>query len=466
MTKRLFIIGFLLLVAYISNVLALKGPLMHDGSFERTFFLTLLLYAGSVWLILRNQEPSTARQVVLIFAFGIAFRAVLVFSQPELSSDMYRYVWDGRVQANGINPYLYPPNAPEVAHLRDRAIWPLINRKSAVTVYPAAAELAFAAMWRVWPDNVHWFQIVMATGDLLAGALLLSLLRTLGQNPLTGLIYLWSPLVIFETAQSAHVDGLVLPFLLAAWMARVKGRDGLTGLLLGMATALKLYPILLLPVLWRTHDSLGKFRPALSTPFTFLGGFLLSYIPYLSAGLGVIGFLPDYLTETFNPGLAYFVGLLAKKAGGGSEQAVLVLLFVSLVAIYVVNFLRPSADGLSAVRRCIWPIGAFILLTHNLFPWYLLWLVPLLAMFLPASFPAARTTFIGFPINSWTGWWIFCCLIQLSYPFFIPQSMPTLRLLATLLLFLPLYLLLVYDFSQWLWKHWQAQIDLFSNQVR
>src|SRR5918996_3081657 len=185
MTKRLFILGFLLLGAYVSYVLSLKDPRFHDGSFQRTFLITFVLYACAVWLILRRQQPSTIRQIILVFAFGIAFRAVLVFSEPDLSSDMYRYVWDGRVQANGINPYLYPPAAPEVAHLRDETIWPLINRKGAVTVYPAGAELAYAALWRIWPDNIHWFQTVMAAGDLLAGALLVALLRALGQNPLT-----------------------------------------------------------------------------------------------------------------------------------------------------------------------------------------------------------------------------------------------------------------------------------------
>ncbi len=134
-----------------------------------------------------------------------------------------------------------------LAHLRDQAIWPSINRKESVTVYPAGAEVAYAVIWRIWPDNVHWFQAVMAAGDLLAGALLFILLRRLNRDPLTVLIYLWSPLVIFETAHAAHVDGLVLPLLAGAWLARVKDRDALTGLLLGMATSIKLYPVLLLP---------------------------------------------------------------------------------------------------------------------------------------------------------------------------------------------------------------------------
>jgi alpha-1,6-mannosyltransferase len=464
MTKRLFILGILLLGAYVSYVLSLKDPRFHDGSFQRTFIITFVLYACAVWLILQRQQPSTTRQIVLIFVFGIAFRAILVFSQPALSSDMYRYVWDGRVQANGINPYLYPPSAPEVAHLRDQNIWPSINRKDAVTVYPAGAELAYAILWRLRLDNVHWFQIVMATGDLLAGALLVALLRALGQNPLAVLIYLWSPLVIVETAHSAHVDGLVLPLLVGAWLARVKGRDGVTGLLLGMATAIKLYPILLLPVLWRVRDAEGKFRPSISTTLAFLAASLISYLPYLSIGAGVIGFLPSYLKEQSNPGLAFVIGLLAEQVGVNPEQVILILLSMTLVIIYLIFFLRLQGDGINIIRRCVWPIGAFTLLTQNLFPWYMLWLIPLLAIFLPIRSSHTQTFLAGFPVNSWMGWWLFCCLVSISYPFFVPSGNLVLRVLTSLIQFIPLYMFLIHDFFRWLGRRRQLQPNLISNR--
>jgi alpha-1,6-mannosyltransferase len=449
---------------YVSYVLSLEDPRFHDGSFQRTFLITFILYACAVWFILQRQRPSTMRQIILVFAFGIAFRSALVFSQPELSSDMYRYVWDGRVQASGINPYLYPPSAPEVAHLRDQTIWPLINRKGAVTVYPAGAELAFAALWRIWPDNVHWFQTVMAAGDLLAGVFLVALLRVLGQNPLMVLIYLWSPLVIVETAHSAHVDGFVLPLLVGAWLSRVKSRDGLTGLLLGAATAIKLYPILLLPILWRVRDAEGKFRPSISTPLACLAAFLIPYLPYLSIGAGVIGFLPSYLKEQSNPGLAFLIGLLAKEIGSNPEQVIFILLSVTLVIIYLFFFLRPPVDGMTTIRRCIWPIGAFTLLTQNLFPWYMLWVVPLLAIFLPTSASSTQTSLAGFPVNSWTGWWLFCCLVSISYPFFVPSGNLILRVLASLIQFIPLYVFLMHDLFRWLWRRGQSQLDLISKR--
>jgi hypothetical protein len=459
MTKRLILLGLGLSIPY-AYALSLGDLRQHTVAFEGAFFAAFAVYALAVWLAVRAKQPSTAGQVALVFAVGILLRAILIFSQPRLSDDMYRYIWDGRVQASGINPYLYPPEARELANLRDAHIWPLINRKSAVTVYPAGAELAFAAIWRLWPDNPRGFQAVMTAADLLAGVFLVRLLRLLGRDPLAVLIYLWSPLVIFETAHSAHVDGLVLPLLAAAWLARVKERQGLTGLFLGLATALKLYPLLLLPVLWKLRDDQDRLRPVWSTPLAFLAGFLLPYTLYLSAGSRVIGYLPHYFIESFNPGLAYFIGQWAKQAGWRPELAVSLLLGAALAAIYAAILLRPGMGGETALRACIWPIGAFTLLTQNLFPWYLLWLVPLLAIFLPPRAWQAPPRLAGIPLNSWTGWWLFCGLVALAYTFFIHwKPVPWVGGLE----YLPLYAFLLADLARRGWKHRDRLPGLFSN---
>jgi uncharacterized membrane protein len=274
------------------------------------------------------------------------------------------------------------------------------------------------------------------------------------------LIYLWSPLVIFETAHSAHVDGLVLPLLVSAWLARVKGRHGLTGLFLGAAAALKLYPLLLLPVLWKVRDDQGRLRPTWSTPLAFLAGLALPYIPYLSAGSRVIGYLPNYLKESFNPGLAYFIGQWAGKAGWQPKLAILLLLGAALAAIYAAALLRKQVDGESAVRGCIWPIGAFTLLTQNLFPWYVLWLAPLLAVALSARAPLDLARPRRPRLDSWTGWWLFSGLVALAYTFFIRwRPVPW----AAWIQFAPLYTFLLVDLARWLRRRGGLRLRLIPN---
>ncbi len=110
--------------------------------------------------------------------------------------------------------------------------------------------------------------------------------------------------------------------------------------------------------------------------------------------------------------------------------------------------MRPAADAETALRRCLWPIGAYTLLTINLYPWYMLWLTPLLALFL-ASRQAETPVELARRLlsSSWTGWWLFCGLIALAYTFYI-QRLPD--WVAILVQFIPLYEFLLIDLGRWL----------------
>jgi hypothetical protein len=457
----LALIGAASVIPYVF-ALWLNDLLLNIAPFEWIFFIAFGLYAFAAWQVLQEHGAVERRSIVLIFAFAILFRAILVFSQPSLSNDIYRYVWDGRVQANGINPYLYPPNAPQVAGLRDSSIWPHLDWKTVPTVYPAAAELVFTAAWRIWPDNVRFFQVVMVAADLLAGLLLLGLLRALGRSPLAVLIYLWNPLVIFEVAHSAHVDALVLPLLAAAFLARLKGRPVLTGLLLGLAAAMKLFPVLLLPALWQWKDAHGRHRSAWVMPLAFVVTFTLTYLPFLSIGTAVLGFLPDYFHQAFNFLTSAPIYYLVFQAGGSPELVINALIAAVLLGIYLFFLLRPAADGETALRRCLWPIGAYTLLTVNLYPWYLLWLTPLLALFLSSRQAETRPELARRLLtSSWTGWWLFTGLIALAYTYYIHWTPVYVAILAQ---FIPLYEFLLVDLAKWGRRQWSGESSVFSLQ--
>jgi alpha-1,6-mannosyltransferase len=427
--------GVLSLVPYL-YALTLGDLRQHTVEFELAFLAAFALYILAVALTLRARdgEPASVRCLILIFAFGIAFRAVLIFSKPHLSDDMYRYVWEGRIQANGFSPYLTPPDAPELVHLRDDAIWPLINRKNYVTVYPPATELIFGALWRIVPDSVHWFQIVMTSADVLAGLVLVMLLRAMGQPLQRVLIHLWSPLVIFETAHSAHVDALVLPLLVGAWLMRVKGRDGWTGILLGAAAALKLYPALLLPALWRPRDEQGRWRPAWLMPLAFLVVLGVTYVPYLLRGTFALAYLPTYFAEGGNMSLAFPIVVLMQWLGAPAETIANGVMALTVLVIGLSFVVRPVVESKQALARCLWLIGAYVLLTPLLHPWYLLWLVALLALFIR---PDRK---YGLRLDAWTGWLLFTGAVAMSYTFYIEHK----TIIWTLFVeFVPLYAFLM-----------------------
>lgn len=447
----LAILGFLLIAIYLS-ALAIGDLRKHTVAFLWLFFSAFALYGVACFVVLQSQEVDR-RTLFGIFTMATLMQAVLIFSRPTLTDDMYRYVWDGRVQAHGINPYRYPPNAPELLSLRDKDIYPSINRKPVVTVYPPAAEAAYFLLWKIVPDNVHWFQTAIAIGGLIAGILLTGLLKDLGRSPARALVYLWSPLLIFETAHAAHVDGLVLPFLVGAWWARARERDALTGFLLGVAVAMKFYPALLLPFLWRPQDRKGRWLMPLIF-LTTIGSFYAPYVLYSETS--VLGYLPHYFKETFN--ISPLVSILNHFLDGVHLNFPYRLVGLSIGIILVAAVwcvFHPAQDAQTALRRCIWPIGVVTLLSQDLFAWYMLWLLPLIAVFLqPSSIKWRR---LSLPkIDAWTGWWLFCGLVGLSYTFFIEwKTVPS----AIQIEFIPLYLILIVNLITLLWKNFSIGLE-------
>jgi len=449
----LAILGFLLIAIYI-GALKLGDLREHTVEFEWLFFSAFVLYGVACFISLQTDAHVVDRRTLFsIIALATLMQSVLIFSRPTLTDDMYRYVWDGRVQAHGISPYRYPPNAPELLYLRDKDVYPSINRKPVVTVYPPAAEAAYFLLWRIWPDNIHWFQAAMAAGGLLAGILLIGLLKDLGYSPARTLIFLWSPLLIFETAHAAHVDGLLLPFLVGAWWARVRDKDVLTGFLLGAATAMKFYPALLLPFLWRPQASKGRW----SMPLSFFIAIGLFYAPYvLTSETSVLGYLPGYFRETFN--ISPLVSLVNNFLDGVDLNLPYRVVGLSIGTVLIAAIwcvFHPAPDAEAVLRRCIWPIGIVTLFSQDLFAWYMLWLLPLTAIFLQPS--NLKWKMFTLPkMNTWVGWWLFCGLVGLSYTFFIKWKPVSSAIQVE---FIPLYLILVVNLVTLLWKKFSIGLE-------
>ena len=159
--------------------------------------------------------------LALILGAALAMRIVVLLAPPFLSSDVYRYVWDGRVLAAGINPYRYIPTDPQLAPLRDAEIFPEINRGNyAPTIYPPAAEAIFFAATR-FSESITAMKAAMVVFEAIATLLMLSLLAGAGLPATRIIIYAWHPLPLWEFAGSGHIDAAIVAFVaLALWSRR------------------------------------------------------------------------------------------------------------------------------------------------------------------------------------------------------------------------------------------------------
>src|SRR5262245_25300760 len=186
------------------------------------WFIKLALIQGVIYLVASfiawRAGPSRSTLLVVVI-FAILFRLSVLFAPPLLSDDVYRYVWDGRVQSAGINPYRYIPADNKLEGVRDTAIYPKINRRDyAPTMYPPGAEAIFLLTTRI-SQSVTWMKATMVGFEAITAWALMALLASFGLSRQRVLIYAWHPLVVWEFAGSGHLDAIAIAFVALALLA-------------------------------------------------------------------------------------------------------------------------------------------------------------------------------------------------------------------------------------------------------
>lgn len=323
------------------------------------------------------ERVPTTRALWLILGLAIVLRGFVLLFDPLLSSDINRYVWDGKVQATGINPYRYFPAQDALAALRDATIFPHINRADyAVTIYPPVAEFFFLVVTRVG-ENVTVMRLGLLGCEAVSVVVILLLLKRM-RRPLTRVVaYVWHPLPIWEIANSGHVDALMVSLmLLGLWMA-LSGRALRGAVLITLAALVKPFAAPALAVIWRPWDW--------KMPLVVIATVALCYLPYLSVGWGVFGFLTKgYLTEeALISGddiwpLSVWRLAFGTHHGDVAIYAVLAASIVLLMALWAVRRpVRTVAATLADINMLL--LAVLLLLSPN-YPWYFLAITPFVAL--------------------------------------------------------------------------------------
>ncbi|WP_375462603.1 glycosyltransferase 87 family protein [uncultured Methylobacterium sp.] len=377
------------------------GTPTRANLFVAVLALGVALYLAAIRLVLRADLPRSALWLVL--GLAVLMRMALLPSLPFLSSDIYRYVWDGQVQAAGINPYRYLPVDPALEHLRDPAVFPLINRATyARTIYPPAAEAVFGLVGRA-SASVTGMKVAMLGFEVVAVMCLLRLLSLSGLPRERIAIYAWNPLVLWSFACDGHVDAVAIGLLGLALLVRARRRDGWAGAILAGAVLVKFLPIVVAPAFLRR----GRFRaPALA------GAAVVAalYLPYLSAGRDLFGFLGAYGSEEgYDTGAGFWLvaglsHLVPLPAFAGRAYALAVAVGFGALALWIVR--RRTADASpAAVALCrdTAILAACATAAANPhYAWYYAWLaVPATVAPIPAVIwlSAAPVLFLIDPFN-------------------------------------------------------------------
>ena len=363
--------------------LRLALPLLVGVTATMTLALTCALYFGE-----RNR---IAWPAPVILAVALLLRLMFLFSPPQLSDDIYRYLWDGSILLRGQNPYaaapatIHPP--PELA-----AIHPHINHPEFVTIYPPAAQAVFAG-GAALGGTLSGLKAFLVLLDMGLCVLLVLLLRRLGMPVWRATLYAWNPLPVVEIAGSGHVDSAGLTMLIGAFCLLLVGRKNraahatgpwpflCSGALLAAAGMVKLFPFVLAPLLFllvpvgrRRYFSAG-----------FVASLMLLIVPFLPQLANMFATLDSYARNWEFAGFAF--STLRSLTGSGALARLILstafLLAVTVILIRCAATIRRSASPADSARQalqgCYAIAMALLLLTPTLQPWYAL----CLAVFLP-----------------------------------------------------------------------------------
>lgn len=349
-----------------------------------------VMYFIAAGAVLR--APPRPRMLWLILGTAALLRFLALSFPPFLSNDIYRYIWDGWVQAAGINPYRYIPADPHLAALRDAVVYPNINRATyAHTIYPPAAEMIFLAVTRITSvlmlPPVFGMKLAMVGLEAAGIWATMRLLDVAGLPRSRILIYAWNPVPVWEFAGNGHVDAITICFIALALLAACRQNSALSAAAAAIAVLAKFLPAVLLPAIWRRWD--WKFAAV------FTGLVILLYLPYLGAGKGVFGFLGGYAAqEGIDDGQGVFpLSVLARLAPLPVYAAKLYLFLLAVAfAGIAAAFLFQQARYLSreefARRVCRRSLLLGCMLMVGLSPhyaWYYCWLlIPACIVALPS----------------------------------------------------------------------------------
>ena len=399
-------------------------------------YIALTMIAALLTIVATRQAERAPpdRVLWLIFSVAILLRVYVLLFDPLLSSDIYRYIWDGRVQAAGINPYRYFPADPALASLRDAAIFPHINRvDTAATIYPPVAQFFFLIVTR-FGENVTTIRLAMLGCEAVTVALIMLFLRRMNQPVTRVIAYLWHPLPIWEIANGGHVDALMVALMLSGLWVATTGKALRGAALIAFSALVKPYVAPVLAGIWRPWN--------LKMPLVVIALTVLCYLPYLSVGWGVFGYLTKgYIAEEgISAGYELWPLALWRLVFGEHRGDVAVYLVLATLALLLAAFAvafrtdRNVASSLGSINMLL--LLSLLLVSPN-YPWYFLAVTPFVA--LCGSPPTWAVSIAALMLSE-----------QLDWDFYIPRMVTKSVLFGGLLL-------------AWAWVAWRSRQSRTAN---
>lgn len=354
-SSRLYFLGSVLLVSL--TICSFKFSSLGAPAFMAPLAVACAAYLFAVREFFTS--PKFPRRVLIIgLAFSAVWHVAFLRVPPRADDDIHRYIWDGRVQRLGLNPYTTVPSDPAVARMHTPETRTM-NNPDVPSIYPAGAELFFRFVTSI-QESTFALKVAFVACDFAIVFVLLDVLRSSGQPEHWALAYAWNPLLAIEVAGTGHIDILGALLLVVSFAALSRRWKAAAAVSLGLAISVKLLPFVLLPLYWKRIRA----RDAALAAAVVAG----LYIPFLNHGRIPTGSLGAYVQSyRFNdPVFAMLERVVAPQ---------LVAALAALIGLATAILWRRKSKTLSP-DSFAWPMAASLFCAPVVYPWYLMWLIP------------------------------------------------------------------------------------------
>ncbi len=326
-----------------------------------------ILYIAFAYLLLKTDVSS--KHVYTLLAVGILLRIAFGLVHPVGSPDYYRYVWDGKVQAHGINPYRYAPDDPALGALHSDILPRLVTYGDMKTIYPPLSETLFYAAYLIGGESYLGIKLLIFVFDILTLAGLTLSLKTLGLELKHVLLYALAPLPLIQFFLDGHVDSFGFTFLIFAVYFYFRERRSLAYAFLGLSLLIKPLALITIPLfILAEKDLAGRVKAAVIPVLLFA----LAYLPYTLTGSPFQALRSFTENWTFNGAVFDLLNMVMHD----NQRARLVC--AALLMMAYLPFLFGKRDLLTKVYASIFILYIFSPIVH---PWYIGWLAVLLPLY-------------------------------------------------------------------------------------
>ena len=359
--KKIFYASLILLIV-ITLSYFFSSQSIQNYSFS--FILSSIIYLAAVIVLFKTDLTKAQTISVLLIFFSIKILFITV--DPIGSDDYYRYLWDGKVQANGINPFLYPPNDPQLNSLHSDLLPEKVSYPHIRTIYFPVSQMFFTMSYWMSGESAVGLKIILLLAELLILISLYYLLLRFSIDLKYILIYVALPLVTFQFFIDAHIDLAGVALMLASVTLYFYDKKFLSYILLGLSISVKPTGLLLIPFIFQNEQKPAEKLKSIFMPIIV---FIFTFLPYAFTATPLNTLINYSANWTFNGMMYNVLSLLFSD-----NLTVRILCGISFLLVFIFIFIL-KIDFLKKVYLSLFLLMIFTPVVH---PWYLIWFAVLL----------------------------------------------------------------------------------------